>query len=92
MFSFFEISNETFSSAQDRKCFAFPVPTSQEEMGQIDKLSDGKLNEEFLKTVEDFQRMIFEKGKVKSSGNVVLNGDCEYGTHNDVCLGKMFFC
>uniref|UniRef100_A0A8C4R430 GB1/RHD3-type G domain-containing protein n=1 Tax=Eptatretus burgeri TaxID=7764 RepID=A0A8C4R430_EPTBU len=61
---------------QDRKCFAFPMPTSQEEMVQLDKLSDGKLNEEFLKTVEDFQRMIYEKGKVKSSGNLVLNGDC----------------
>uniref|UniRef100_UPI0035900D04 guanylate-binding protein 2-like n=1 Tax=Myxine glutinosa TaxID=7769 RepID=UPI0035900D04 len=62
---------------QDRKCFAFPMPTSQdEELGHLDTLSDEKLDKQFLKMVEDFRTMIYVKGKVKSSGNVVLNGDC----------------
>lgn len=58
-----------------RKCFVFPSPVDDRSLlRDLESISDGKLNSEFLQQAQTFVRHVYEMSKVKTVNGRNING------------------
>uniref|UniRef100_UPI00358F9768 guanylate-binding protein 2-like n=1 Tax=Myxine glutinosa TaxID=7769 RepID=UPI00358F9768 len=58
----------------NRRCLAFPPPASPEDMQHLENISEDQINQQFLKTADDFKKFVLLKTPVKNIQGTVMNG------------------